>query len=747
MRLQNLALTAFLFTSGCQTSPVDTPKPTKAPGIALQIALRGLDHPPNIKVVVDTFDIPHVLADTNRGAYFAQGFLHAYFRMWQMEFRARMAEGTSGLLTVGSLTNDDQFAQKAELLAAALKIESEILKDPEMNIAATAYCEGVNARIRQLDAQTTPEQYRQRGLQPRPWTPLQIALSIVSSTWGQARPADELRLDAIKKSVSEQDFQQFFPLHGNSKITSAIRSNKEHRQYTLALDRLQSSLDTGSNAFSIHGSRTATGKPIVANDFHLDYIVPTLLLPMQLVADRFNVFGATSIGIPGVMSGTNRHLAWTVVNSMADTTDWFRLKFRNRSKQEYRWNGKWRRVVSRIRETTLNDGKIARVEIRTTEAGPLLPVDSNGDELALSWIGASGKTTFLPFVRLPQMERADACGNDALLASLSHVVLTCADRTNSIGEWWGGMIPRREKNHDPRIVTDAESSQQVWRTYTLAGRKVHKTNVTDYSVNANSAPDRVGNSLSLYLGWEFSPPFRRNRIVDLLKSKAMLRASEVIHIQSDIIDYRHRELVNLLPLAFKQNSDNGSCEKGLALNLKNWDGTYNVDSLRAPLFQSFIAAVEHRLVPSTIGVFGEQLGSVRLALFEILRSGLITEKREVIEAVRLSATETCQFGTKRQAWGKINPVQLRTFGAADTAKSEELEAPGATSTVFSQGRVRGTVWRMVTQLDERPSIWFSSIGQLESGVGQVANSQWTQRWSKQEMTEIRFFEPSDFSLQ
>lgn len=54
---------------------------------------------------------------------------------------------------------------------------------------------------------------------------------------------------------------------------------------------------------------------------------------------------------------------------------------------------------------------------------------------------------------------------------------------------------------------------------------------------------------------------------------------------------------------------------------------------------------------------------------------------------------------------------------------------------------------MVTQLDERPSIWFSSIGQLESGVGQVANSQWTQRWSKQEMTEIRFFEPSDFSLQ
>ncbi len=747
MQPRYLALSILLVIGGCQTSPIGAPTVSETPGVALQSAAKEFDRSLHVKVIVDTFDIPHVLAAGAGGAYFAQGFLHAYYRLWQMEYRARLAEGTSGLLTVGSLTSDDQFAQKGELLAAALKIESEILKDPEMKSVALAYCDGVNARIRQLHEQTIPEQYRRRGLRPRPWSPLQIALSIVSSTWGQARPADELRLDTIKKSVSRSDFQQFFPLPGKKKVSDTTNQHEKKHQYNLALEQLRSSRDTGSNSFAVHRSRTAAGAPIVANDFHLDYVVPTLLLPMQLTADSLNVFGATSIGIPGVMSGTNSRLAWTVVNSMADTTDWFRLKFRNSTKQQYRWNGRWRRVDSRIRETTLSDGTVARVEIRMTEAGPLLPVGSNGEELALSWVGAFGKTTFLPFILLPKIAHTDACGDNALLANLSHVVLTCADNTSSIGEWWGGLIPNRARNRDPRTVNDAESSEQAWRGYSLAAKYIRRTNIIDYSVNANSAPDPIGNSSNFYLGWEFSPPFRRNRIIDLLQSSTKLQASDAIQIQSDIIDYRHGKLASLLPVAFEQDADNGSCEKTLALNLKNWDGAYRLDSLLAPLYQDLIGAIERRLVPSAIGAFGEQLGSVRLSLFQTLSDGLMVKNRDVIEAVRSSANEICRFGTKRQTWGKTNRAQFQTFGATNDNAPEEIEAPGATSTVFSQSRARGTVWRMVTQLDERPHIWFSSIGQLDRGTRRMIDTQWTQRWSQQEMVEVRFFAPPDFSSQ
>lgn len=743
MQPRYLVLAVLLFLGGCQTSPIGTPTIADTPETALQTAAKVFHKSHDVKVIIDAFDIPHVLAANPNEAYFAQGFLHAYFRLWQMEYRARLAEGTSGVLTVGTLTSDDLFAQKGDLLAAALKIESEILKDPEMRGVALAYCEGVNARIRQLNEQTTPDQYRRNGLQPRPWSPLQIALSIVSSTWGQARPANELRLDTIRKSLTRSTFQHFFPLPGKMKMSVAPDQKERTHRYSLALNRLQSGLDTGSNAFSVHGSRTATGTPIIANDFHLDYVVPTLILPMQLAANSLNVFGATSIGIPGVISGTNSRLAWTVVNSMADTTDWFRLKFRDSSKQEYRWNGRWRRVDSQIRKTTLIDGTVARVEVRMTEAGPLLPVGSNGEELALSWVGAFGKTTFLPFILLPKLVRTDACGDGALLASLSHVVLTCTDRTGSISDWWGGLIPNRSKSRDPRTITDAESSEQAWSGYSLIAKYLGNTKIIDYSVNANSAPDHIDNSSNFYLGWEFSPPFRRNRIIDLLQSSTKLEAPEAIRIQSDITDYRHGKLANLLPLAFEQ--DAGHCEKMLALTLKNWDGQYGVNSSLASLYQDLIAGAERRLVPSSIGVFGEQLGSVRMSLFQTLRDGLKTKNREVIAAVRSSATELCRAETKRPPWGRTNRALFQIFGATDGSQFEEIEAPGATSTVFSQGRIRGTVWRIVTQLDGRQRIWFSSIGQLNNGTGRLIDTQWTQHWSKQEMVEVRFFEPSDFA--
>lgn len=745
MRLRYLLLTLVLLATGCRTSPILEPTAVDTPEAALRNAANGFGKSSKIKVTIDTSGIPHILADTANGAYFAQGFLHAYFRLWQMEYRARLVEGTSGLLTSGTLTRDDQFAQKGDLLAAAIKIESEILKDPEMKGAALAYCEGVNARIRQLNARTMPDQYRKRGLQPRPWSPLHIALSIVSSAWGQARPANELHLDSIKNLISKDEFQRFFPLSGQLTTSETTTPHEKRREYSFFLNQLQSSLSTGSNAFSIHGSRTVTGKPIVANDFHLDYIVPTLLLPMQLVTDQFNAFGSTSIGIPGVISGTNRHIAWSVVNSMADTTDWFRLTFRDPSHQEYKWNGQWRRVDSRFRETALSDGTVTRIEIRMTEAGPLLPIGSNGEELALSWIGAVGKTTFLPFILFPKAERTETCGDSALLASLSHVVLTCADQSNSIGEWWGGLIPNRAKKRDPRTVVEVESSRQIWSGYSSAQTRLRRTNIRDFSVNANSAPDHVSDSLSFYIGWEFSPPFRRNRIVDLLRSHTKLHTSDAIQIQSDITDYRHSELGNLLPLAFEQSTDDGSCEKTLALDLKNWNARYEFGSVLASLYQDLVSAIERRLVPSAIGAFGEQLGSVRMTLFQTLRDGLKTKNREVIAAVRSSAAELCRVGTKRQPWGTTNPAQFHTFGATDGSPYEEIEAPGATSTVFSQGRIRGTVWRMVTQLDKRPRIWFSSIGQLNSETGGLVDTQWTQRWSKQEMVEVRFFEPSDFS--
>ncbi|RZK57882.1 MAG: penicillin acylase family protein, partial [Hymenobacter sp.] len=326
--------------------------------------LPGLQQP--VQVRFDDQRVPHVFARSDHDLYYAQGYLTAQERLWQMEFIARVAAGRLAEIVGPARLETDRFFRRMGLAYGARHSLDSTMADPATRTVLTSYADGVNAYIGTLTPQTLPFEYKLLDYAPERWEPLNSMLISKYMAFDLSGRSDDLRMSNALARYGPAVVRDLFPDYpvqedpivpvGTPLDFRPLPVPPTPPSFAAAMSGLvpqhEPDPELGSNNFAVSAAKSATGFPLLANDPHLQLNLPSIWYQVQLAAPGVNVYGVSIPGVPLVIIGFNEQVAWGVTNVAADVVDWYQLKFRDASRREYWHAGRWkpvRRVVERIK--------------------------------------------------------------------------------------------------------------------------------------------------------------------------------------------------------------------------------------------------------------------------------------------------------------------------------------------------------------------------------------------------------------
>ncbi|HRN79719.1 MAG TPA: penicillin acylase family protein [Ferruginibacter sp.] len=353
-----------------------------------QINLKGLQGA--VEVQFNDRLVPHIFAEYENDAYFVQGYLHARFRLWQMDFQTLAAAGRiSEIVGEKALPHDREFRRLGMVYAAERTLEV-MEADPVLKAQCDAYTAGVNARIDELTASTLPLEYKLIGYYPERWSNLKTALFLKYMSYDLAARENDFELTNALSYFGRDDYRLLFPLHQDSldpivpgivgsdsalKVMAPISYDTLSPQETMVSVYDKPAPETGSNNWVIAPSRSSTGGPILCNDPHLGLNLPSLWYEIQITTPEFSTYGVSFPGSPAVIIGFNDSIAWGVTNGGRDVRDYYAIEFKDESRSEYLFNGSYLKTSFRYERIRIKDKPDYIDTVPYTIHGPVMYED------------------------------------------------------------------------------------------------------------------------------------------------------------------------------------------------------------------------------------------------------------------------------------------------------------------------------------------------------------------------------------
>ena len=512
-----------------------------------------------VEVRFDRFAVPHVFARSDRDAWRAVGYLQARDRLWQMELYRRAASGRlSELLGEATLAIDQRFLTLGLRLAAEREWDRT---PPDVRSAFESYAAGVNAAM-SVGRGTLPLEHQLLGLAPEPWTPIDSFAISKLFAWrlGENHRAELLRY-ALLQEMGPRGLE-LFP--GSPEWTPVIlppadraegREQRAELVYPPGLEWLSPDAHAMSNSWVIHGSRTASGRPILANDPHLAIEMPSVWWEAHVVSGALDVAGVTIPGIPFVVIGHNARIGWGLTNVGSDVQDFF-VEQLDASRQHYRVGDEWVPLQIRRHEIRVS-GRVAPVvfEVRSTRHGPVRNPDDwyeahPGDPSlpALSSVEGPERlgATVLALKWHPVLEGHAAAAFDGLAratnwaafvdavrrfsAPAQHFVY--ADVDGNIGYAMSGLLPVRAGS-DGVLPVPGSPRDADWQGWVDINQLPAALNPpSGHIVTANNEVDR---GLPYLVTRDWVAPFRAQRITALLGDRRGLDLAAMQKIHADVM--------------------------------------------------------------------------------------------------------------------------------------------------------------------------------------------------------------------
>ncbi|MFG2062130.1 penicillin acylase family protein [Micromonospora sp. NPDC048871] len=503
----------------------------------------------------DGYGIPHLRADDHLALAFAQGQVTARDRAWQIEVERHRSQGTSAAFLGPEALAWDSFARRVRLDDTARRCHAAL--DPATAAWVGRYVEGVNAGLA-AGAARAPE-FAATGLSPgrwEPWTPLAIWLG---------------------------HHVLFAGFPGKLWREHVIRRLGPGAARLFAVD---GHLTSGSNGWLLAADRTATGAALIAGDPHRFIEAPGIYQQIRLACPAYDVLGFAVPGVPGIAHfGHAGSLAWAITNASADYQDVYAERLRRDGElvQAYGPQG-WQPVHRQVETIEVAGGAPVEVEVIETERGPVISGGPDEQpEVTVSLRYPPRVTGDLGFAVLPALLHARTV--DDLDAALDgwvepvNVVLA-ADTAGGLLHRVAGRVPRRHPDNGLRVVPAWEPGY-AWQGW----HPMPKRPVDQVAVMANER------GISAGLGVEYAPPYRADRIRELLGERTDWRTEQLAAVHTDTYLAAAGPLLDLLAEV------DGLSAQGQALRdrLLRWDRRMAADSRDAARFADLRAAVVHAL--------------------------------------------------------------------------------------------------------------------------------------------------------
>jgi penicillin G amidase len=317
-------------------------------------------------VYLDERLVPHIFAEQENDAYFVQGYLHAKFRLWQMELQTHAAGGRASEIVGEKALNHDREFRRLGMVYAAEIAEKEMAKDPVIKASCDAYTAGANAYIKSLTESTLPLEYKLINYKPELWTNLKTALLLKYMSYDLAAREDDFEMTNAHSFFSKDDFDKLFPAIQDSldpiipkgtafskqtifPVTPGALADSSLKKTTASVSELlKPDIGNGSNNWAVSGKKTKSGAPILCNDPHLGLNLPSLWYELQISTPAFNTYGVSFPGAPSVIIGFNDSCAFGFTNGGRDVRDYYEIQFKDDSRNQYLFNGTYHTTSFRI---------------------------------------------------------------------------------------------------------------------------------------------------------------------------------------------------------------------------------------------------------------------------------------------------------------------------------------------------------------------------------------------------------------
>jgi penicillin amidase len=567
------------------------------------IHLTGLQH--DVEIIRDRWGVPHIYAQDPHDMFFAQGFVHAQDRLFQMELSRRLGAGRLAEVLGPPAIEADRWLRILGLRRVA---EKEVaLLDAETREWMLAYASGVNAF---MERGKLPLEFSLLRYRPERW---QIADSLtwikyidwsLSVNW----EAELLRAQLIARLGPERATSLDSPYAASNPITLPPGTDWSHlgREALARADAARPytgpppEAGLGSNNWVVDGSRTANGAPLLANDPHLPLGMPSVWYENHLCGDDWDVVGLSFAGMPGIIVGHNGRVAWGLTAGFADTQDLYVERLNPENPHQYEFEGTWHDAEVFREEIVVKGGAPVVEEVVVTRHGPLidgLVAEASSEPLALRWPALEPNDMARTILGVA---RVRSC--DELHAELSHWVgpvlnVVYADVEGNIGYTLAGRMPLRVENHDGRTPVPGWTGAYEWRGYVPFEDWPHAINPpTGMFITANAKP--VGDDYPYFLGHAWGPGFRAARITELLDDAQQLLVADFCRMQFDqtsVLARRVGQYLSRLHLA----TQSPLLDTVMPL-FQDWDGDLAVDSPTAAIYEVFIRRLLYNLFDSVL---------------------------------------------------------------------------------------------------------------------------------------------------
>ena len=547
-----------------------------------------------VRILRDAEGLPHIYAADDAGAAFALGFAHAQDRLWQMELNRRIAAGRLAEVFGAEALDTDKFLRTLGLYRAA-EASLEHL-EPETLRLLESYAAGVNAFL--ASGRRLPPEFVILGVEPEPWRPSDSLGWAKMMSWDLSEDWDlellRLRLVGVLGAARAAELLPSVPVDGPS-ILEAADLPRSRIDGLLAIDdRLRDDLglrglDVGSNNWVVSGRHSASGGALLANDPHLGAQIPAVWYLAELHGDRMHVVGATLPGLPGVVLGRNRDIAWGATNLNPDVQDLYIERLDPADPNRYRFQNRWESMTV-ISETIRIKGAEPLVwAARSTRHGPLISdvLDEAPAPLALRWTALDpDDTTLEAFLGLNYA--ADWAGFRAALERLVSPSqnFVYADAQGHIGYLGPGRIPIRAGG-DGRMPMPGWDGAHEWAGFIpFEALPQAYDPPSGFIVTANNRV--AGEDYPFALSNDWAPPYRAARIRERLGARiATGEPLDLTAMRAIQADQLSRQALELLPSLRAVAPSDARRAAALAL-LDGWDGQMARDLAAPALYQAWL---------------------------------------------------------------------------------------------------------------------------------------------------------------
>lgn len=712
-----------------------------------KLAMKGTQQ--TVDVLFDDRMIPHIFAQNDHDVYFAQGYVTAMHRLWQMDFQTRYAAGRLSEVVGKKAIELDRYQRRMGMVYGAENSLKGMMADPKSREMILAYTDGINAYIHSLSKSEYPLEYKLLDFKPEDWSPIKCALLLKQMSAVLAMGSDEFYMTNIRKKFGPEVTADLFPDYPFKEdpiipvgtkwdfnplpVPEVPAAVKEMMTAKVKTKQLEDGI--GSNNWAISGSKTASGYPILANDPHLNLTLPSIWYQIQLHAPGLNAYGVSLPGAPGITIGFNERIAWGVTNVAADVLDFYQIRFKDGTHKQYQYNNSWKNTKERVEVIKIRGEKTVKDTVFYTHQGPVVyfqqpeTKDKNGKPVkfkmadniptgnALRWIAHEESNELMTFYYLNRGKNY-ADYRKALTyytAPAQNFVFASAD--NDIAITANGKFPLKWKDQGKFILDGAEPSNDWQGWIPAAQNPTVKNPEREFVSSANQSS--TDPTYPYYINWSFGSYERGKRINDKLKVMTNATTDSIRLMQSDNYSILAQDI--LPELLSKVDPANLNATQKEAFNITNtWNRFYDAKEIGASIFElwnkrlSFdiwddeftIADVPMRY-PSrdrTVQLILKEPGS---KWFDNIHTPAVETLNDLINESFKYACDSLErrYGPigKRWEWANVKKTHVPHLANIPGFGSENLVMGGAKSTINALSETNGPSWRMVVELGKSPA--------------------------------------------